>query len=79
MIVGVQPLAGFDKLLHYQVPEALQDSVRVGSLVRVPILNRLRTGLVLEVGSVADVPLARLKPIGGLLQDYPAQIGRAHV
>jgi hypothetical protein len=40
MIVGVHPLAGFDKLLHYRVPEALRDAVRVGSLVRVPIINR---------------------------------------
>ena len=39
MIVGVQPLAGFDKLLHYTVPEALCAGVRVGSLVRVPIMN----------------------------------------
>ena len=28
MIVGVQPLAGFDKLLHYTVPETLRGAVR---------------------------------------------------
>lgn len=72
MIVGVQPLAGFDKLLHYQVPDELQGTVRVGSLVRVPVLNRERAGLVLEIATVADVPLAKLKRVSGLLQDYPA-------
>ena len=28
---GVQPLAGFDKLLHYKVPEALRAAIRPGS------------------------------------------------
>ena len=37
MIVGVHPLAGFDRLLHYSVPESLRSSATVGSLVRVPI------------------------------------------
>jgi len=72
MIVGVQPLAGFDKLLHYKVPEDLQASIRPGSLVEVPILNRLQPGLVLEVGAVADVPLAKLKNVAAVMQDYPA-------
>ncbi|HWA24625.1 MAG TPA: primosomal protein N' [Lacunisphaera sp.] len=72
MIVGVQPLAGFDKLLHYKVPENLHSAVRLGSLVRVPILNQHRAGLVLEVTGVADVPAERLKNLTGVMQDYPA-------
>jgi primosomal protein N' (replication factor Y) len=72
MIVGVQPLAGFDKLLHYKVPEHLRAAIRTGSLVEVPILNRLKPGLVLTVGEVADVPLARLKNVAAVMQDYPA-------
>jgi primosomal protein N' (replication factor Y) len=72
MIVGVQPLAGFDKLLHYKVPEDLRAAIRPGSLVEVPILNRLRPGLVLEIGEVADIPLAKLKNIAAVMQDYPA-------
>jgi primosomal protein N' (replication factor Y) len=72
MIVGVQPLAGFDKLLHYSVPEALRDAVRVGSLVRVPIMNRSHLALVLEKDTVPDVPLARLKALSGVLHEYPA-------
>ena len=53
MIVGVHPLAGFDKLLHYRVPEPLRAAVAVGSLVRVPVLNRHRLGIVGEIGAPA--------------------------
>lgn len=72
MIVGVQPLAGFDKLLHYQVPPALRDQVGPGTLVRVPLLQRHLLGLVLEIAEQADVPPARLKAISGVLHDHPA-------
>lgn len=72
MIVGVQPLAGFDKLLHYKVPESLRAAVRLGSLVRVPILNQHKVGLVLEVDAIADVPAERLKNLTSVMQDYPA-------
>lgn len=72
MIVGVQPLAGFDKLLHYTVPEPLRAAVRPGSLVRVPIMNRSHLALVLEAGVVPDVPLARLKALSGVLHEFPA-------
>jgi primosomal protein N' (replication factor Y) len=72
MIVGVQPLAGFDKLLHYTVPESLRPGIRVGSLVRVPIMNRLHLALVLEVDAVPDVPLARLKALSAIVHEFPA-------
>ena len=72
MIVGVQPLAGFDKLLHYRVPEALRAHIRRGSLVRIPIVNQHRLGLVLEVGAIPDVPESRLKNVAGILHEYPA-------
>jgi primosomal protein N' (replication factor Y) len=72
MIVAVQPLAGFDKLLHYRVPESLVAAVQTGSLVRVPLLNRLKLGLVLETDAIPDVPVAKLKAISGVLHDFPA-------
>jgi primosomal protein N' (replication factor Y) len=72
MIVGVQPLAGFDKLLHYTVPETLRAAIRVGSLVRVPIMNRSHLALVLEKDTVPDIPLARLKALSGILHEFPA-------
>jgi len=72
MIVGVQPLAGFDKLLHYTVPETLREFLRPGSLVRVPILNRSHLGLVMEINAVADMPVARLKAVSAVLHAFPA-------
>ncbi len=72
MVVAVQPLAGFEKLLHYKVPESLVDDVHAGSLVRIPIGHRQHIGLVLERDALPDVPLEKLKPIAGLLQEYPA-------
>jgi primosomal protein N' (replication factor Y) (superfamily II helicase) len=72
MIVGVHPLAGFDKLLHYRVPEALAAGVVVGSLVRVPIVNRLHLGIVGEIGAPKDFPIAKLKNVAQLVQPFPA-------
>jgi len=72
MIVAVQPLAGFDKLLHYQVPESLRAGVRPGALVRIPIVNRHHLGLVLGVDVVPDVAVSRLKAIAGIVHEYPA-------
>ena len=57
MIVGVHPLAGFDKVLHYTVPEALRADVVPGVLVRVPVSHRLHLGIVGEIG-----PLNRMIP-----------------
>jgi primosomal protein N' (replication factor Y) len=72
MIVGVQPLAGFDKVLHYKVPERLHAAISSGSLVRVPILNRHRPALVLEVDPIPDLPVERLKAITDVMQEHPA-------
>ena len=72
MIVGVHPLAGFDKLLHYRVPENLRATVAVGSLVRVPVLNALKLGIVGEIGAPKDFPLDRLKPVAQVLHPFPA-------
>ena len=72
MIVGVHPLAGFDKLLHYRVPEALRATVAVGSLVRVPILRRHRLGVVGVIGAPADFPLEKLKGVLQVVHPFPA-------
>jgi len=75
MIVGVHPLAGFDKLLHYRVPERLRGELRLGSLVRVPVLRTLRLGVVGEVSPPAappDFPLAKLKSVAELVYPFPA-------
>lgn len=72
MFVGVHPLAGFDKLLHYRVPEPLLAGLEVGSLVRVPLLNRLALGIVGELGAPKDFPLEKLKSVAQLVQPFPA-------
>ncbi len=72
MIVGVHPLAGFDKLLHYRVPEMLRADVAVGSLVRVPLLNRHALGIVGEVGAPRDFPAEKLKALAGAVYPFPA-------
>ena len=72
VIVSVQPLAGFDKLLHYRVPETLRGAVTAGSLVRMPLGHRHAIGLVLETDALPDVPVEKLKPLTGLVQDHPA-------
>ncbi len=72
MIVGVHPLAGFDKLLHYRVPEALRTGIGVGSLVRVPLLNRHHLGIVGEIGAPRDFPLDKLKTLSQAVYPFPA-------
>ncbi|MEO6005745.1 MAG: primosomal protein N' [Opitutus sp.] len=72
MTVGVHPLAGFDKLLHYRVPDTMQDLVAVGSLVRIPVLNSLRLGIVGEVGTPIDFPIEKLKSLAQVLHPFPA-------
>ena len=71
-MVGVHPLAGFDKLLHYRVPEALAASIGVGSLVRVPVGPALRLGIVGELGAPKDFPLHRLKLVAQVVHPFPA-------
>jgi primosomal protein N' (replication factor Y) len=72
MIVGVHPLAGFDKILHYKVPEPMRALVGVGSLVRVPIGNAIRLGVVGVIGPPADFPVDRLKSIAQAVYPFPA-------
>jgi primosomal protein N' (replication factor Y) len=72
MIVGVHPLAGFDKLLHYRVPENLRATVAVGTLVRMPVLNTLRLGIVGEIGAPKNFPVDRLKSVAQVVYPFPA-------
>ncbi len=72
MIVGVHPLAGFDKLLHYRVPESLRAGAGVGALVRVPLLNTIRLGIIGEIGAPRDFPVDRLKSIVQVVHPFPA-------
>ena len=70
-IIGVHPLAGFDKLLHYRLPDHLRPLVRVGSLVRVPVLRRHLLAIVAAVDTPPDVPMARLKLVTQAVYPFP--------
>ncbi|HUR60676.1 MAG TPA: DEAD/DEAH box helicase, partial [Opitutaceae bacterium] len=72
MIVGVHPLAGFDKVLHYRVPDHLREGVAVGSLVRMPIGRAVRLGIVGLFGAPTDFPVERLKSIVHVVHPFPA-------
>lgn len=72
LIVGVHPLAGFDKLLHYRVPEHLCEDLRIGSLVRIPVGHRMALGIVAEESEPKDFPLERLKQIVEVIHPFPA-------
>ncbi len=72
MIVGVHPLAGFDKVLHYNVPEPLRASISVGSLVRIPVGRVARLGVVGALGPPSDFPVDRLKPVLEVIHPFPA-------
>jgi primosomal protein N' (replication factor Y) len=72
MFVGVHPLAGFDKVLHYKVPESLRPAIAVGSLVRVPVGRAMRLGVVGGLGPPDDFPIDRLKPVAQVVYPFPA-------
>lgn len=72
MLVGVHPLAGFDKLLHYRVPAALEGVVAVGSLVRIPVGRRITVGIVAAVGPPLDYPVDKLKALVEAVFPFPA-------
>jgi len=72
MIVGVHPLAGFDKLLHYKVPERLRPGLALGSLVRIPVGPRFALGIVGAEGAPADFPVDRLKHLAEVVYPFSA-------
>jgi primosomal protein N' (replication factor Y) len=72
MIIGVHPLAGFDKILHYKVPEPLRALATIGSLVRVPVGHAMRLGVIGGVGPPADFPVDRLKAVAQVVYPFPA-------
>ncbi|MBL4575941.1 MAG: primosomal protein N' [Opitutaceae bacterium] len=70
-IVGVWPLAGFDKILHYRVPEHLAGKIPAGALVKVPVGHRFTLAVVYRVDVKADVPESRLKSIVEAIYPMP--------
>ncbi|MGE9293512.1 MAG: replication restart helicase PriA [Puniceicoccales bacterium] len=69
-IVDVLPFGGPEKPLAYAVPAKLKGYVGPGALVRVPLLNRSRLGLVCE-GLTEQIDPKRLKFVHDALYDDP--------
>lgn len=59
------PVWALDRPLSYEIPEALAERVRVGSLVRVDVRGRRARGWVVEVGEEDRGELSPLKGLSG--------------
>lgn len=70
-LVEVIALSGFDKALAYAVPPTCQGTVKVGSLVRIPLRRRSELGVVTRFGTEQVVPPGKLKMLFEVVQDYP--------
>lgn len=58
------------KTLDYSIPENLIGKVTAGSLVKVPLQNRIKHGAVIEIKDRSDYP--SIKPLLGLLNESSA-------
>lgn len=71
-IARVLPISGFSKHLDYRVPATIENSLKLGCLVRIPIRNRQELGVVMEFPEIGQLPPERLKQITQLVMEYPA-------
>ncbi|MCC5790323.1 MAG: primosomal protein N' [Opitutales bacterium] len=69
--VGIWPLTGIRRELDYRLPEHLQEKVRPGSLVRVPLGRRSCLGVVARMPGEGPWPLKDLKLVTQVVQDQP--------
>lgn len=69
--VEVVLLTGVPKTLTYGVTGEWLDSISVGMLVRVPLLNRRVLGVVVRMGSDQKIPKGRLKNVIECLYETP--------
>lgn len=58
-----------EKLLDYEIPASLSDSLQIGSFVEVPVRNSLRKGFVVSIKEAH--PEFPLKPVNALLKENP--------
>lgn len=70
-IVEVITLSGFDKPLAYKIPLQFRNSIRVGSLVRIPLRRRQELGIIGQIGSNQEIPIGKLKQVIEVVQPYP--------
>jgi primosomal protein N' (replication factor Y) len=70
-VVEVIAFSGFDKALAYAVPPTCQESLQLGSLVRIPLRRRSELGVVTRLGTEQVVPPGKLKMLFEVVQPYP--------
>ena len=71
-LARVLPISGFEKLLDYRVPPTIENTLKLGCLVRIPIRNRQELGVVLEFPETGQFPPEKLKQITQQVMEYPA-------
>ncbi len=59
--ISVFPLTGFDKVLGYKVPLTISNDIKIGQLVRVPLLSRTELAIVSDLVAPDDCPVNKLK------------------
>lgn len=70
-VVEVMVLSGFERVLSYRMPPDPVHPIQVGSLVRIPLLNRREMGIVTRMESRQVMPADKLKMLSGPVQPYP--------
>jgi len=66
----VIPLAKIDRTYTYSIPDGLKDTIKVGSLVLIPLRSRKISGIVTEINSRVNIR-KNIKPITDLLEETP--------
>ena len=70
-VAEVIPLEGTLGPLTYAIPNPLSDAVKVGCMVKIPILRLVCCGIVCRLGSEQKIPRARLREIMALVHPFP--------
>ena len=70
-MVEVMPLGGFDHPLTYGITPSLQDGIRVGSLVRIPLGARQVIGVVSSLCPEHLPVVQKLRFVSAMVQPEP--------
>ena len=71
MVVEVIPISGLNKILAYKAPPQFRDSLKIGSLVSVPLRNRKELGIIAGFGTDQKIPTSKLKQVIEVVQPHP--------
>ena len=74
-LLEIIPMTGLDRTLVYKVPGNLTESIKVGSLVKIPLMKRQVLGIVVSLSASETVPLEKLKYIFEVIHAWPVLTG----